>query len=61
MRKSNLNNISKDDYKNQFKKSRINTLSETSYLLNSQNNAERLLKSIEDYEKGLGQERQLLK
>lgn len=32
----------------------------TSYLLQSPNNAARLLKGIEDYEKGLGKERSLI-
>jgi antitoxin YefM len=43
--------ISKADYE---------SMEETFYLLKSPNNAARLLKSIEDYEKGLGQERSLI-
>ena len=62
MRKSSLDNLTKEDYRDQFKKSREkHSLDETAYLLNSNNNADRLLKSIEDYEKGLGQERQFIK
>lgn len=36
------------------------SLEETFYLLKSPNNAARLLKGIEDYEKGLGKERDLI-
>jgi antitoxin YefM len=43
--------ISKSDYE---------SMEETFYLLKSPNNAARLLKSIEDYENGLGQERSLI-
>ena len=43
--------ISKADYE---------SMEETFYLLKSPNNAARLLKSIEDHEKGLGQERSLI-
>jgi len=43
--------ISKADYE---------SMEETFYLLKSPNNAARLLKSIEDYEKGSGQERNLI-
>ena len=43
--------LSKSDYE---------SMEETFYLLKSPKNAERLLKSIEDYEKGLGKERQLI-
>jgi antitoxin YefM len=38
----------------------IRKLDTTSYLLQSPNNAARLLKGIEDYEKGLGKERSLI-
>lgn len=43
--------LSKSDYE---------SMEETFYLLKSPNNATRLLKGIEDYEKGLGQERSLI-
>ena len=43
--------LSKSDYE---------SMEETFYLLKSPNNASRLLKSIEDYDKGLGQERRLI-
>jgi hypothetical protein len=54
-------NLTKEDYQERFEKSRkASSLDETSYLLKSPNNAARLLKSIEDYENGLGQERTLV-
>jgi antitoxin YefM len=43
--------LSKSDYE---------SMEETFYLLKSPKNAERLLKSIEDYKNGLGQERSLI-
>jgi antitoxin YefM len=43
--------ISKADYE---------SMEETFYLLKSPKNAERLLQGIEEYEKGLGQERKLI-
>ncbi|HEY8929062.1 MAG TPA: type II toxin-antitoxin system prevent-host-death family antitoxin [Mucilaginibacter sp.] len=43
--------LSKSDYE---------SMEETFYLLKSPNNATRLLKGIEDYEKGLGKERKLI-
>ncbi|HEY9533812.1 MAG TPA: type II toxin-antitoxin system prevent-host-death family antitoxin [Mucilaginibacter sp.] len=43
--------LSKSDYE---------SMQETFYLLKSPNNATRLLKGIDDYEKGLGQEKTLL-
>jgi antitoxin YefM len=43
--------LSKSDYE---------SMQETFYLLKSPNNATRLLKGIEEYEKGLGQERTLI-
>ena len=43
--------LSKSDYE---------SMEETFYLLKSPNNAARLLKGIEDYEKGLGKERSLI-
>jgi antitoxin YefM len=43
--------ISKADYE---------SMEETFYLLKSPNNAARLLKGIEEYEKGLGQEKKLI-
>jgi antitoxin YefM len=43
--------LSKSDYE---------SMEETVYLLKSPNNAARLLKGIEDYEKGLGVERSLI-
>ena len=43
--------LSKADYE---------SMEETFYLLKSPKNAERLLKGIEDYEKGLGTERNLI-
>ena len=43
--------LSKSDYE---------SMEETFYLLNSPNNAIRLLKGIEDYEKGSGKERSLI-
>ena len=43
--------LSKSDYE---------SMQETFYLLKSPNNAARLLKGIEDYEKGLAQERSLI-
>ncbi|MFI5137483.1 MAG: type II toxin-antitoxin system Phd/YefM family antitoxin [Sphingobacteriales bacterium] len=43
--------LSKSDYE---------SMEETFYLLKSPANAARLLKSIEDHEKGLGQERSLI-
>jgi len=42
-----------------FFKSTQKNMDETSYLLNTSTNAKRLLTSIEDYQKGLGQERSL--
>lgn len=51
----------KDDKgSNVFLISNPKNMDETYYLLKSPANAVRLLKSIEDYEKGLGQERTLL-
>lgn len=41
-------------------KADYDSLEETFYLLKSPNNAARLLKGIEDYEKGLGKERNLI-
>jgi len=41
-------------------KSDYESLEETFYLLKSPNNAARLLKGIEDYEKGMGKERNLI-
>jgi len=43
--------LSKSDYE---------SMEETFYLLKSPNNAARLLKGIEDYEKGLGKEQKLI-
>lgn len=43
--------LSKTDYE---------SMQETFHLLKSPNNATRLLKGIEEYEKGLGQERKLI-
>jgi antitoxin YefM len=43
--------LSKSDYE---------SMEETFYLLKSPNNAARLLKGIEDYEKGLGKEKSLI-
>ena len=43
--------ISKSDYE---------SMEETFYLLKSPNNAARLLNGIQDYEKGLGQEKSLI-
>jgi len=43
--------LSKSDYE---------SMEETFYLLKSPKNATRLFKGIEDYEKGLGQERSLI-
>jgi antitoxin YefM len=41
-------------------KSDYESMEETFYLLKSPANAARLLKSVEDYEKGFGQERSLI-
>jgi antitoxin YefM len=43
--------LSKSDYE---------SMEETFYLLKSPNNAARLLKGIEDYEKGMGKEKSLI-
>ena len=43
--------LSKSDYE---------SMEETFYLLKSPNNATRLLKGIEDYEKGMGKEKSLI-
>jgi antitoxin YefM len=43
--------LSKSDYE---------SMQETFYLLKSPKNAERLLKGIEEYEKGLGEEKELI-